>query len=138
MDLLSELETLKADYSAAQTLLEEAKVNLSALQATITEKETALQDASAAIEALNASVASKDSSIADLKAKVADLEAKDKTATEKAVEIVASQGIAPLTVDNTGKGESKTKEEVIAEYKSLKGKAKSLFYEKNKALIYGN
>ena len=138
MDLISEFEKLKADYSAAQTLLEEAKDSLSALQSTVADKDNALNDASAAIEALKASAVSKDSSIADLKAKVADLEAKDKTATEKAVEIVAAQGIAPLTVDNTGKGESKTKAEVIAEYASLKGKAKSLFYEKNKALIYGN
>ena len=136
MDILSELETIKADFNAANALLEESKVSQDSLKAVIASKDIELSDASAAIEALKASVDSRDLTINVLQAQLADLKAKQTTAEQKAVEIVAAQGIKPLTVDNSGKGELKTKDEVLAGYSSLKGRAKSLFFEANKEIIF--
>jgi len=144
MDILSELTDLKAEHSAAQTLLEEAKVSHDTLQTLIADKESQLH-ASADLVAskektiadLGDLIAGKDSAIADLHAQIAALNAKDKTAEEKAVDLVASQGIKPLKVDAKGMSDAISKEEVIAQLSAIRDPVeRANYYFANKAALF--
>jgi chromosome segregation ATPase len=138
MDILADLNALKADYSAAQSLLEEAKTSLETLKATVSEKESALTAANEILAGKDKELAGKDTAIADLKAELAALQASQKSAEEKAVDIVASQGIQPLKVDVKEIAASQNKEELIAQLTAIRDpKARAEFYFANKAAIFG-
>lgn len=145
MDILAELNALKADYSAAQTLLEEAKGAQAAYEAKLTEKDNALTAANeavaahtAGVETAKATIANKDAAIAALQAELDGLKATQKTAEEKAVEIVANQGVKPIKVDASAEAHAKSAEEVKAEYMAIKDPVeRSKFYSANRAAFYG-
>ena len=139
MDILSELTQLKADYQAAQDLL-------AANASTVSEKDEALAAATQEIEAkaskvteLEALVSSHAEEIKALKQSIASLEASKQTAEEKAIELVASQGIAPLKVDVAAANEEAiSKEQFLATLESLKGdsiKAAEYFHKHKSAFL---
>lgn len=136
MDILKELDSLKADYAAAQTLLDEAKASSETLATQLAEKESTLAAKVASIENLVATVASKDKFISDLRAELSALQAKEKSAEAKAVEIVANVGIKPIEA-GVSAGISLTKAEVKAAYLAIKDPVeRATYYFAHKAELY--
>jgi len=135
MDLISELETLKADYSAALALIEEAKLNHEAAKAEKATLEAAFQAAKAEFDKAKAESAELAEKLGEALKSIDSLKAEAKTATEKAIDIAASQGIAPM------KSESPVatygKDNILAEFASIKDPVKrGEFWKSNrKALL---
>lgn len=144
-DILAELTQLKADHSAAQTLLEEAKTakeafdgQLAAKHAVIAEKEGAIAKANEAFAAKEQELAQQVADFNAVKAELESLKASQKSAEQKAVELVANQGIAPLKVDTKDTNAALTKAEALAQYNAIKDPVeRAHFYHANKATIYG-
>jgi hypothetical protein len=146
MDILAELTSLKADYTAAQSLLTEAQALKTSFDSQLAEKETALNTSletiaagNKAISDLTLAITGKDKEISDLQALVASLKKAEVTAETKAVEMVAAQGIAPVKVEaQVDTGKPSTRAEVLAEWDKLtSAKERSAFYMENKAIING-
>lgn len=149
MDLLAELNDIKNQYSAANSLFEEATAQLNATKATLAERDAVIatfeaEKANAAEQAaqtlahtqgkLDATIAKN----AELQQLIADLQADAKTAEERALEIVASQGIKAPKVDLNGSGAGQTKEEALAKYASIADPMeRGQFYAKHRELILG-
>jgi len=143
MDILTELEALKADNVAALGLLQEATASFQSLKAEADAKEIALQAAAElvsikdkAIADLNLTIGQKDSAYAQLEAQLADLQAAQKSAEAKAVEIVAAHGINPVAVSSVNADKPTTREEAVALYLSAGSPAaKAEVYGQYKALL---
>jgi len=141
MDILQDFAELKANHESLSALFEASKAELTKASASIADKDSLLSEAKEALKVKDADLdALKGSLEAELhtaKARIAELETSAKTAEEKAIELVARQGIAPLKVDSKA-GNSLTKEEALEEYGELL-KSNSLdagkFYAANKAVI---
>lgn len=145
-DILETLNAVKADFKAAEELVAELQGEKETFTSTLSDKEAALTAAletigakDALIAELQESLTAKDAEIASLGSVIATLKSEQVTAEAKAVEIVAAQGIAPITVDRTAEtGKLATREEALAEYASLKGaKDKAAFWEAHKAILIG-
>lgn len=146
MDILQQLEDLKAQFATATDSKATLEATVTDLTATITAKDGELKTAQdavtakdAEIESLKASVIAKDADLEAIQAKVAELTATKQTAEEKAVEIVAAVGIAPVKVDASAAGTSKA--DAQAEYARLVKedpiKAGLYFNANTKAIIGG-
>jgi chromosome segregation ATPase len=134
MDILQELDALKADYKAANELLETTALELTNLKETLAAKDSALANA-------NETIAGKLADYETAKARIAELEANQKSAEEKAVEIVAAQGIKPMKVDVTSESCQVTKAEALAKYGELLAVnpvEAAKYYAANKATILGS
>jgi len=137
MDIISELTQLKADYSAAQSLLEEAKHSGEALAAQLAERDSAITGKAEEISALTVSLGKKDKELTALQAQLAELKAKEKTAEQKAVELVANVGIKAMKADYSKEGAVKDKAEVIATIHSIKDPIeRANFYFAHKAVLF--
>jgi uncharacterized coiled-coil protein SlyX len=145
MDILSELNTLKADYSAAQALLEESKHTSEAHNKALAEKESALaslNELSAAqskdIATLNAVIGGKDTELSNLRAELDNLKAKQKTAEEKAVEMMANVGIKPIKADQSSKQERKDRDEVLITLCGISDPMeRANYYSAHRATLFG-
>jgi chromosome segregation ATPase len=146
MDIIANFEKLQADYTAAQTLLEEAKAFSEAKSNEVAEKEsalTSLNDTLAVkvgeIANLTASIGAKEKVISDLQAALTTLQATHKTAEAKAVEIVASVGIKPMAADYSAADVPKTVAEIKAALLSINDPIKrAYYYFANKAALFGH
>jgi len=137
-DILADLNALKADHSAALNLLEEAKASQDSIKGELAEalaaKEAALADSASA----SANLSSLKAQLEGLQAELASLKANEKTAAERAVEIVAAQGIAPVAVAATDNNKPTTREQALALYAAAETKeAKAAVYGEYKALLLG-
>lgn len=147
MDILEELNTLKAEYTASTNLLETASKEIAELTASVNASAEAVKIANEAITArdgelsfLKDSLNASASEIETLKEKIAELQANEKSAEDKAVEIVASQGVAPIAVKVGEPGAELTTDEARAKYADLSKKNSmeaGRFYLANKNLIIG-
>jgi chromosome segregation ATPase len=144
-DILSELDTLKADYAAAQTLLAEAQTAKATLDAQLSDKDSSLaakdQEISTQadrIAALNADVQERDAKIATLTAAIESLKQAQISAEKKAVEMVAAQGVRPVKVDKASDIKPATRAEVLGQWQTLtSAQDRAAFYREHKALING-
>ena len=137
MDILSEINQLKADYSAAQGLLDEANHAGEALAALLAEKNSAVAAKAEEINALTVTLSKRDKELGELQAQLAELKAKEKTAEQKAVELVANVGIKAMKTDYTKEAAVKDKAEVIATIHSLKDPIeRAQYYFANKAVLF--
>jgi chromosome segregation ATPase len=137
MDILSELTQLKADFSAAQGLLEEAKHSGESLAAQLAEKDSAVAAKLETISALTLTLSAKDKELGELQGQLAELKAKEKTAEQKAVELVANVGIKAMKADYSKEAAVKDKAEVIATIHSLKDPIeRAQYYFANKAVLF--
>ena len=118
MDILSQLEDLKANLQTATESKAALETTLAELNAGIAARDEAATAKDKELADLNAVLASKDESLAAIQAKVQELTAAQKTAEEKAIEIVASQGIAPVKVDSKS-GNELSGDDARAEYARL-------------------
>jgi len=138
MDIISELQTLKADYSAAQTLLDEAKQVGESLTASLATSNESIKAKAAELEALNVSLSAKDKELGSLQAELRAMKAAQKSAEEKAVEIVANVGIKPMKADYSAEAGAMDKAQVIQGLHSIKDPVeRANFYFANKAVLFG-
>lgn len=148
MDLLSEIDTLKADALAAQGLLSDAQASIADFTAKLADKDAAIAKAEADLAAAQANfdakvaeLATKEAALADALAEVAKLQASAKTAEELATEELAKVGAKPMTVSAetiAATDAVTTREQALAAYASAKGgTAKAAIYKQHKNLILG-
>lgn len=127
-DILADLNALKADHTAALTLLEEAKTSQDSLK-------NQLAEAAQLAATKEAELASLNTRFEAVQAELASLKENQKTASEKAVEIVAAQGIKPLAVDVVSPAQSK--DELLAELNRITDPiARAEFYATHRASLF--
>jgi len=138
MDILSELQALKADYSAAQTLLEEAKQAGESLTASLSTSKESIKEQAAELADLKGSISAKDKELGILQAELRAMKAAQKSAEEKAVEIVANVGIKPMKADYSAEAAAMDKAKVIHGLHSIKDPVeRANFYFANRKVLFG-
>jgi hypothetical protein len=140
MDLLAELTQVKADLAAAQALVDTNGTSLQAAldaQASIQSAFDAFKaDSEAKIAQAALDLAAKQEELAALQVSFENLKAEQKTADEKANDIVAGLGIAQVKVDVSGIAPSLTADEARKAYAELKDPdARADYYAKHRALF---
>jgi len=146
MDLLAEINTLKADFTAAQSLLAEAENLKASYDSKLADKEAALAESiqtvalkDQGIADLNLTLSNKDREIAELKDLVASLKQAEVTAESKAVDMVAAQGIAPVKVEiEKEANKPASREEILKQWGAITNtKDRAAFYKEHKTTING-
>lgn len=136
-DILADLDALKADHTAALSLLEEAKASQESLKSQLASALEASASATAALATKDTELTALKAELESLNAELASLKANEKTAAEKAVEMVAAQGIKPLAVDVTASQAAKSKDEVLAELNRITDPiARADFYANHRASLF--
>lgn len=138
MDILSELEQLKADYASAQALIEQAKASNTALETIVAEKDEDISKARKAVVEAQAALADKDIALATLQAQFEELKASQKSAQERAIDMVASQGVKPVKVDVKAQESPKmTQAEALAKYAAItNSKERGAFYAAHRDILF--
>jgi len=142
MDLLAELNKLKADFAAYSELLETANSQLAEKDNSIQSVNELLSVANMEIEAkagkvteLEAVIANHAAEVETLKQTIADLEANKQTAEQKAIELVAEQGVKPVKVDVQASN-APSKEDLLKEFSAITNNIKRAeFWQKHKAAL---
>lgn len=144
MDILLELTALKdahgvleADCKAATELLEASVATTESLKAQLEAKDAELKAHLEQVNTLNALLNTANVTLEEVRAEVEQLKAEHATAEQKAVEIVAKQGVAPIAV-NLSASEVLTKADALTAYKALlqtSPQQAGQFYAKNRDIL---
>jgi len=128
-DLLEDIDSLKADIHAANELLEQANSSLKT-------KDEALSARDSEIASLKEALKGKEAEAAKLLQDFTALQAKEASASAKAVEIVASQGIAPLPVKVEANA-TQSREDLLKQYAGItNSKDKGTFWAKHRKELF--
>lgn len=150
MDILAELQSIKADYASNKEVLAKALEQTAEFKASLEAKELAFSEVSTSLETVKSELAkatedltAKTGELEAIKNALAELKLKESTAEAKAIDIAASVGIAPLKVDaSESQTDLLTKEEATAHYSELiklntreASKQAAEYFAKHQALI---
>jgi chromosome segregation ATPase len=139
------MQDILAQLEQAQASLTEALASKTALDTLLAERDNdisqarkAVSEANAAKASLEASLADKDIELSNLKASLEALKAEQRTAQERAIELVAAQGVPTVKVDVKAQESVKmTRQEAVTKFASIKDpNERARFFAANKALIF--
>ena len=143
----SEIDAIRAELATSKQQAADADVQIVALRAEASQAQTALASAIAERDALKAEAANREANdfvsaaisagklTEDARAQFVDLFKADPVGTRKLVDALRpALGAAPVKAE--AKTESGQDAEILAEYRSLNGDAKTKFYAKNKDAIW--
>ena len=147
LPILDQLAKLQEDFEASNTAKATLESTLAELNASVASKDELLKASNeeiaakaALLDELTNKVSAKDESLAAIQAKVDELTANAKSAEEKAIEIVANQGLSFVPKVDSKMDNSLTPEDARAEYTKLQAESPAKageYFQSHMALIFG-